>query len=95
MGNEKNTPTPALYTSDPDALVDAIWARLQGKIESMQAGNETWLTIADVARQLQFSTDHVRTLIDEDVLPATDFAKPGSSRSEWRVRKSDLANFRR
>ena len=48
MENEKNAAFPALYTSDPDALVDALWARLQGKIESMQAGNETWLTIADV-----------------------------------------------
>lgn len=95
MANEKNAAFPALYTSDPDALVDAIWIRLQAKFETMQAGNEVWLTIADVARQLQFSTDHVRTLIDNGVLPATDFAAPGKSRCEWRVRKSDLVNFKR
>ncbi len=48
------------------------------------------LTIAQAADRLHLSQDHIRRLIDDGVLPATNYASPGSSRAEWRIFESDL-----
>lgn len=83
---------PAFYAVNPDAIVDQLWPLIEAKFAAMQDKPVQWLKVKEVAAKLSMSPDHVLRLIDEGVIPAKDFATPGASRAEWRVRDCDL-NF--
>ena len=86
--------TPAFYAVNPDEIVDALWQRFEAKFKAMQGGDK-WLKTREAAERLSLSPDQVLRLIDGDVLPATNFASPGATRAEWRIKESDIVNFKR
>lgn len=87
--------TPALYAADVDTLLDVLFERMRQEGLVMLKEPDKALTIAQAAERLNFTTDHIRRLIDSGVLPATNYASPGSSRAEWRIFESDLKNLKR
>lgn len=87
--------TSALYAADIDTLLDVLFERMRREGLVIRQEPDKALTIAQAAQRLNFTTDHIRRLIDDGVLPATNYASPGASRAEWRVFESDLKKLNR
>lgn len=91
----ETTNTPVLYALDPDAALKWIYQRMREDGLVLKDRPDHALTIAQAAKRLNFTTDHIRRLVDLGFLPATNYASPGSSRAEWRIFESDLKNVNR
>jgi excisionase family DNA binding protein len=51
--------------------------------------------VADAASQLEVSTKHVRTLIEDGELRALNVARRDAKRAEYRLQQSDIDDFKR
>ena len=52
-----------------------------------------WLTVAEVAERLGKSPGHVRGLIADGALTATDMRRTGAKRPDWQIRPEWLDAF--